>query len=307
MKSLETSANTNEANDLDDFVELFRPKFENPLVQAAYDQDIEKVDQLLAMKADPNQLDRSSRSALNACMTWPCENTKYILHLLITAKADPNTVDTLGNTSLHHICSADVRDTKHSAELIQMLGKTEHRGLIADINHQNVIGYSALHYATATFLSPDYDTEDTSIIRALLDINVNPSIQAHTDNTELVNRDIAGNTALMFAIKGKNLELVELLCKNTRPQDLDIQSASGKTAFDYAKEKSEKPEIMHTLMVYLNKARATFLFQQLLMTRSDRIGRFNQVPKMIVSEIFSFLGDYGCKAAEEAQQHVSHS
>ncbi len=307
MRSVEASANTSKLNDLDDFVEIFRTKFENPLVQAAYNQDIEEVDRLLAKKADPNQLDRSSKSPLNACMTWPCENTKYILHLLITAKADPNAVDIMGNTSLHHICASNVRDTKHTAELIQMLDKTEHRGLIADINHQNVIGYSALHCATATFLGPHYDTEDTSIIRALLDINVDPSIQAHTDDTELVNRDIAGNTALMFAIKGKNIELVELLYKNTRPQDLHIQSASGKTAIDYAREQIGKPVIMHTLMACLDNARTTFLFQQLLMARSTHIGRFSNVPKETLSEIFSFLGDYGCKAAEEAQQHVSHS
>lgn len=173
-----------------------------PLVKAAFDNDLKAVEKLLAGGADANVLDRGYDST--ALAQAVANGNLEMVKRLLDAGAEIDAENKAGRTALMMI------DGDATVDLVRALLDA---GAVVKLKDDN--GDAALAFA-ALSCGPE-------IIRALLDAGA--KIDARNDE---------GRTALMLASEANALEGVRAL--SAAGADVNLKDDEGETALDLAKE-----------------------------------------------------------------------
>ena len=168
------------------------------LIQAADNDDIIRVRELLNQGADPNIRDIDGDTALIKATSW---NHIEIVELLLDNETDPNIPDRFGSTALM------IASYRGLTEMVRLL---LNRG--ADPNIQSEEDNTALIMASFNLIK---GTDYTKIVELLLDHGADPNI-----------RGPRGLTALMWAKRKRNNEVARLIRDHIR-----LQKARQRLAF----------------------------------------------------------------------------
>ena len=186
-----------------------------PLVRAAFDDDLAEVEKLLSQGADANVIDRHFDStALEQAVSHA--NLKMVKALL-EAGADINAEDRAGRTALMML------DEDATADLVRALLDAG-----AEVKVRDDDGNSALAHAAAG--------STAEVVRQLLDAGAKINM-----------RNEAGRTALMLAAEAGELENVRALV--AAGADYNLKDDEGQTALDLARE-GEHEEVTALLVAH---------------------------------------------------------
>lgn len=192
--------------------------YENKLVEAIAQDNIEQVEKLILSGSDVNAKDKNW--GLTSLQMATSRNNLEIVKLLLNAGANPNLRDESGQTALM------MTNENSSIELIQDLLKAG-----ADVNAQDDEGETALMTAA--------QSANLVIMQELL--NAGANVNAQTDN---------GQTALMMIVErasDKSVDAVHLLV--SAGANVNARNKDGKTALSVAI--AEKlPKVVEILKSY---------------------------------------------------------
>lgn len=186
--------------------------YEQPLVIAASDDDLETATQLLRNGENVNLAEEDGATALDVAVS----NGNYkLVQLLLHAGANANAASEGGNTALFWL------DDDAEPELISLLVSSG-----ASVNHTNEYGNTPLLHV-ANWSSP-------KVIPALIGAGANVNAQ----NTD-------GDTALMIAAKEGNAETVKALLASGA--NYHLRNAAGEDALMLARagEHEDVCELLH--------------------------------------------------------------
>lgn len=186
-----------------------------PLVKAAYNDDLSEVEKLLSQGADANVLDR--RMDTTALAQAVSHANLKMVKALFGAGADINAEDRAGRTALMSL------DEDATPELVRALLDAG-----AEVKVRDDEGNSALSRASAA--------STAEVVRQLLDAGA-----------KINQKNEAGRTALMLAAEAGELENVKVLL--TAGADYNLSDDEGKTALGLARE-GEHEEVSALLVAY---------------------------------------------------------
>ena len=180
-----------------------------PLVQAAFNDDLDAVTQELAKNPDANVRDEATGyNALECAVT---NGNREIVQVLLSAKADVNSRDSTGQTPLM------MMDEQATSDLVWDL---VNRG--AKINLKDSDGETALMAVAAI--------NNTEVLKALVEAGAKVN---HTSKE--------GVTALMLAAEAGYVNNVRALI--LAGADVNARDQSGKTALQYAQDGDSRATI----------------------------------------------------------------
>ncbi|HWT01956.1 MAG TPA: ankyrin repeat domain-containing protein [Pyrinomonadaceae bacterium] len=186
-----------------------------PLVKAVWEQDLNKVRDLLAEGVDVNAVDAGMYvTALAAAVEG---GRPEFVRELVQAGADPNVRNPGGRTALMGL------DADATPEVVRLLLANG-----AEVNLKDGEGHSALHLAAAIAKG--------EVLRALLEAG------AIVDE-----RDVYGNTPLMAAAENGNVDNVEALL--SAGADPRLKNKDGETALKLAAD-NDHQEVVALLQAY---------------------------------------------------------
>jgi ankyrin repeat protein len=192
-----------------------------PLVKAAYADDLTAVNQVLT--ENPNANIRDEATGSNA-LEWAVRNgNREIIQVLLWAKADVNSRDSAGQTPLMMV------DEQSTTDLVWDLLNAG-----AKVNLHDKDGETAL-MAAAT-------VNNTEVLKALLDAGAKVNVTTND-----------GVTALMLAAAEGRVNNVQLLI--LAGADINARDKTGKTALQYAQEND------HRVTVRLLKQHGAITFE----------------------------------------------
>ena len=186
--------------------------YENPLIIAAYEEDIERVRQLIREGADVNARETDKMSALHAAVE---SGNVEIVRELLQAGAKVNARTDTRRTPLMML------DGDAKPELVNLLLKHGAKAGVVDDGKSTVLINAANFNASSE----------------VLQILIGAGARVDAQNDE-------GRTALMEAAYEENLEAVKTLLE--AGSNVDLSDKEGKTAF----ELSDTDEIKELLIAY---------------------------------------------------------
>src|SRR5689334_9880496 len=183
-----------------------------PLVKAAFDDDLEAVNAALAAKPDPNVRDKESHTT---ALEYAVRNgNEDIVRVLLAAKADVNEKDDFGQTALmmlsDSVTSEIVWDLINAGAKVNTRDKDGDTALISAAEVNNVDALKALIEAGAKVNAAN-SAGDTALMKAAsngLVNNVRALIMAGADVNA---RNKEGKTALMYADDEGQRAVIRLL------------------------------------------------------------------------------------------------
>lgn len=199
-------------------------KVTSPLIQDAKDKRVREVQRRLVEGMHPDSRDTNGETAL----TWAAQlGHTAVVKDLLAAGAD-----------------LEVRGNLFGATPLLLAARGGHRGIVAllavrgDVNARDDQGATALMAAvdrTGGLIKPQ--SRVLSILQTLIEAG-----------TDLDAQDLEGETAIMWAVRARNMEALELLLE--AGADAHIENLHGETAVDIADGRGdvEMVNLIHKLI-----------------------------------------------------------
>jgi hypothetical protein len=188
---------------------------ENPLVKAAFENNLEAVRMLLSQGAEVNVIDKDvDTSPLAEAVS---QGNLEMVRALLAAGADVNKKNRSGHTPLMNL------DEDATPEIVLALVSAG-----AKVNAKDEEGMTALMNATSA--------DNAAVVQALIDSGAKVDAKDHD-----------GETALMCAAQHGNINALKVLA--TSGANLNLRNEDGETALKLARD-NEEPEIVKLLESY---------------------------------------------------------
>ena len=215
------------------------------LLEAIRNQDAEKVKLYLDMKVNPNSLLENGESLLNYAVS---AQDIAIVKLLLEHGANPNTVNALGATALMTtVRRGNIQIFNLLIKYGVNVNQTDLKGRTALFyaveNNSNNMLHTLLESGIDKNASDNYGA--SAFLYACTLGNIPACKMLMRSGCRSSDADLYGNTALHIAAQKNLLALVQLL-KEDRNIDITVKNDSGKTALYYAQKNNNK-EIMELL------------------------------------------------------------
>ncbi|HEV7858661.1 MAG TPA: ankyrin repeat domain-containing protein [Pyrinomonadaceae bacterium] len=188
---------------------------ENPLVKAAFENNLEAVRELLRAGVEVNVLDKDVETT--ALAEAVSQGNLEMVKALLAAGADVNKKNSYGHTPLMSL------DDDGTADLVWALVSAG-----AKVNHKDDEGQTAIMNAASV--------DNPAVVQALIDAGAKVDAKNHE-----------GKTALMSAVENGQLNTVKVLI--TAGADLNLRNKEDETALKLARD-NDQPEIMKLLESY---------------------------------------------------------
>lgn len=215
------------------------------LLEAIRNQDVKKVKLYLEKKVNPNTLLENGESLLNYAVST---QNLAIVKLLLEYGANPNTANELGTTALMRVIrSGNVKIFNLLIDHGINVNQTDLKGRTALFyaveNNSNNMLNTLLNSGISIDATDNYAA--TAFLYACTLGNIPACKMLMQSGCQISNADLYGNTALHIAAQ-KNLTTLVRILTDDRNIDITAKNDNGKTALYYA-QKNKNKEIIELL------------------------------------------------------------